>query len=77
MNRSRSVTKGSNRGQREGESYNDLLERTHTEREVPRHYGEAELTEDVREILSDRLLVHSTETFETVQGMLLHGDLDD
>lgn len=34
-------------------------------------------TEELREILGDGLVLHSTEKFETVQGMLLHGDLDE
>jgi predicted nucleotidyltransferase len=34
-------------------------------------------TEDLREILSDGLVVHSTEKFDTVQNMIFHGDLDE
>ena len=34
-------------------------------------------TEELREILSDGLVLHSSEKFETVQGMVLHGDLDE
>lgn len=32
---------------------------------------------DLREILSDGLVVHGTEKFDTVQNMIFHGDLDE
>jgi predicted HTH domain antitoxin len=34
-------------------------------------------TDELREILSDGLVLHSTGKFETVQGMILHDDLDE
>lgn len=33
--------------------------------------------DDIRGILSDGLVVHDTEKFDTVQSMILHGDLDE
>lgn len=33
--------------------------------------------EELQEILSDGLVVHETEKFDTVQGMVFHGDLDE
>jgi len=33
--------------------------------------------EELREILSDGLVVHETEKFDTVQSMVFHGDLDE
>ncbi len=33
--------------------------------------------DDLREILSDGLVVHGTEKFDTVQNMIFHGDLDE
>lgn len=34
-------------------------------------------TDELRDILSDGLVVHDTEKFETVRGMIFHGDLDE
>jgi predicted nucleotidyltransferase len=34
-------------------------------------------TEDIQEILSDGIVVHDTEEFETVREMVFHGDLDE
>ena len=33
--------------------------------------------EELREILSDGLVVYDTEKFDTVQSMVFHGDLDE
>lgn len=34
-------------------------------------------TEDLQEILSDGIVLHDTDKFETVRGMVFHGDLDE
>ncbi len=34
-------------------------------------------TENLQEILSDGIVLHDTDKFETVRGMVFHGDLDE
>lgn len=34
-------------------------------------------TDEIRDILSDGLVVHETERFDTIQNMIFHGDLDE